>query len=230
MMRTSLLSVALSFALATAVIPSLTFAQDNQAPAPTAPPPTYDPATAPPQAAPVAPAPAPVNTAPSMAVAAATPGPALKGFSAWGILSFGFGYGGSGYGAGARFMLPLSIQPLLHANGIRDSFALEFGADLTHYSYDYLGANDYSYTQFTPVAGVMWNIWLNQQLALYPKVEAGYSFGWWSGYESTFGPQSSHTWLFINGAGGVLYKLNNGLTLRAEIGYSGLKAGVGFLF
>ena len=46
-----------------------------------------------------------------------------------------------GYGMGARYMMPLPITQLLTRTKFRDYWALEFGADILRFSYDYgLGA------------------------------------------------------------------------------------------
>jgi hypothetical protein len=103
--------------------------------------------------------------------------PSMHGPSVWGILPWG------GVGVGARFMMPLAIRPLLANTAVRDNFALEFGADLLHWSYNAAALGSpysYSWTEILPVVGVMWNIWLNDRFAFYPKLEAGYAFGWFS--------------------------------------------------
>ncbi len=151
----------------------------------------------------------------------------LHGASLWGILPWG------GIGVGGRYMLPLGIRPLLVNTSVRDSFALEFGADLLHWNYSagLLGGPGYNYswTEILPVVGAMWNLWLNDRFAVYPKLEAGYAFGWFS----NLGPNmaaASYGGAFVSGDAGALYNINNGLTLRAEAGTSGLKLGAGWLF
>ena len=103
----------------------------------------------------------------------------LRGPTVWGILPW------NGVGVGGRMMLPLSIPGLLHSPSVHDNFAFEVGADLLHWSYDYgvPGPNGgtYSWTEILAVGGVMWNFWFNDRFALYPKVELGYAFGWFSG-------------------------------------------------
>jgi hypothetical protein len=150
----------------------------------------------------------------------------LKGPSVWGILPWG------GLGFGGRMMFPLGIQGVVHAPNIHDTFAIEAGADLLHWSYDYgvpgPGGGTYSWTEILAVGGIMWNFWFNDRFALYPKVELGYAFGWFSGFE--YAGRPSYGGFFISGDAGGIYKLNNGLSLRAEVGSDGLKAGVGWLF
>jgi hypothetical protein len=222
-MRSSIIALGLAAVLTPAIVaaqgaPPPATVDPNAA---TAPPPAYAPPPGQPTYAP--PPPQTYAPPPPMAVAEPVGAPSLKGLSAWGILPWG------GIGVGARFMMPVGIAPLLRGSGVRDSWALEFGADFMHFSYGYL-TSDYSYNQVVPVIGLMWKIWLNQQFALYPKLEAGYAIGWWSDWNSTYGTQPNHGWLFWDVTAGLLYKLNSGLTLRAEGGYAGLKLGVGWLF
>jgi hypothetical protein len=178
-----------------------------------------------------APPPALNTSAPTGAPTAVTGGaaPSLTGPSIWGILPWG------GFGVGGRFMIPLGIRPLLVNTPVRDSFALDVGADLLHWSYDFglagAGGFNYSWTEVLPVAGLMWNIWLNDRFAFYPKVELGYAFGWFSGWDGMNGvSQPAYGGFFWDGAVGAMYKLPAGVTLRAEAGYAGLKLGAGWLF
>ncbi len=161
----------------------------------------------------------------------ATSGPSgtvSKGASVWGILpTF------SGIGVGGRFMLPLPIQPVLHSSTVKDTFALEFGADYLHWSYGYNfpGANfNYSLNELVPVVGMMWSFWLSDRFALYPKIELGYAIAWFSGWNNTYGSTPTATAFFWDLAAGALYKLGNGFTLRAEVGSANLKLGAGLLF
>ena len=99
------------------------FAQEpaaGTAPPATQPPPAETPPPAPTVAAPGRPgAPTPFGAA----------GP--TGASLWGVLPWG------GYGIGARYMMPLPITPLLTRTKFRDYWALEFGADILRFNYDY---------------------------------------------------------------------------------------------
>jgi hypothetical protein len=148
-----------------------------------------------------------------------------KGPTVWGILPW------NGIGVGGRFMIPLGLPSLLNNPQVHDSFALEVGADFLHWSYDWAGAGSYSWSEILVVAGGMWNLWFNEKLAAYPKIDFGYAKGWFSGWENTFGGvQPSYGGFFWDFALGGMYKLNNNITLRAEVGYRGLKLGAGWLF
>lgn len=158
--------------------------------------------------------------------------PPVEGISAWGIVPW------NGFGIGARYQIPLPIHSLLPEKArIRDRFALEFGADVLYHSYTYhryyyrSSRYDYSYswTQVLPVFGAMWNVWLTDKFAVYPKTEIGWGFGWYSGWDNGYGDRPVHGGIHLNGAAGAIYKLG-AVSVRAEIGWSGLKAGVGWLF
>jgi hypothetical protein len=182
--------------------------------------------------------PPPAETSPPPAVAApggggangprpfgAAAGP--SGPSVWGVLPWG------GIGAGARYMIPLPITQLLTRTKFRDYWSLEAGADILHFSYDDVFAGSqysYSWTALVPVVGMMWQVWFTPNFAAYPKVEVGYEFGWYSGVNGQTGALSGGDRFYPSGAVGVLYKLDNGLTLRAEAGYDGAHGGIGWLF
>lgn len=188
--------------------------------------------TAPPPQGAVEVAPPPPETAVAPAPGYAPPpprgiAPEHRGLSLWGILPYG--YGDFGLGLGARFALPLPIPSLIPGGRVRDDWALEFGADFLHYSFGLYNYGNYSVNQLLPVCGIMWNVWLNDSFAVYPKAEAGYEIGWVSDYQGSSTPGYSR--VFVSGAVGLIYKLGGGaVNLRAEAGYAGVKGGVGFAF
>jgi len=155
------------------------------------------------------------------------PGIGPSGPSLWGVLAWG------GYGAGARYMIPVPITQILTRTRFRDYWAVEFGADILRINYDYgLGATPYSYswTEVVPVVGMMWQVWFNDSFAAYPKVELGYAFGWYSDTQGTTTGLSGGNHFYPSGTAGILYKVGNGLTLRAEAGNIGAKGGISWLF
>ncbi len=126
-------------------------------------------------------------------------------------------------------MMPLDIDPLITGSKVRDRFALEFGADVLHFSYSYYRHN-YSWTQVAPVVGMMWNVWLSDRFVIYPKIELGYAMGWFSGWDSRWDGRPGYGGVSGNFTAGLMYRMKNDLTLRAEAGYAGMKLGVGWLF
>jgi hypothetical protein len=189
---------------------------------------------APPPGGEAAPPPPPEGTPPPAVAAPGSPGSGGSQFgsadgpggpSVWGILPWG------GFGAGGRYMLPIGITHLLSKTRFRDYWALEFGADILRYSYDYVGvSSSYSWTEIIPVVGMMWQVWFNDNFAVYPKIEAGYAIGWYSGTMGSTSGLSGGNHIYPGATAGILYKLDNGITLRAEAGYVGAKLGVAWLF
>lgn len=150
-----------------------------------------------------------------------------KALSFFGSVGYGYGYG-AGYGLGARFQLVVADHVLHLPPGKHDEFGIEFGMDWYHVSYDYRGVGvsyDWSYNEFTPVVGVTWNFWLTDKLALYPKIDLGYRFISWNNDQvSGYNPGLGH--IYFQGTGGVVYKLG-AISLRAELGWASIHAGVG---
>jgi hypothetical protein len=217
----SLISAFVPVPAGTADAPPPVVAQAETAPPPQ---PTYAPPPAEPSPYAAAPAPAasPYAAAPAPGVPAMGAAPSLQGPTIWGIYSWG------GLGVGARYALPI-YGSVLHHPTLRDNFELEFGGDFVHRSFDVGLGYGYSWTIIRVAAGVMWDIWVNDQFAFYPKIELGYnhySYSFDNGYNYT----GNDSPLYFNGAAGILYKINGGLTLRAELGNAALYGGVAWLF
>jgi hypothetical protein len=147
--------------------------------------------------------------------------PQLKGPSIWALVHW------NGIGVGGRFMIPLPIPALLSRTPFRDSWALEGGVDFIHRSDDY-GAIGYNYNEFVPTVGMMWIVWLKPNFAVYPKVEAGWAFGF-SSSDGNCGACELGG-IYAEGAAGLLYAVGGGITLRAEVGSYGIKGGAAWLF
>lgn len=168
-----------------------------------------------------APAPAPaVDEAP----VAAPPGKAGMDdtLSAFGLLSYW--YTESGVGVGARYQKTIAREGVLRLPTIHDDIGLEGGVDYVHYSFG-AGPFNYSYNEIAVLVGAVWNFWfLDDRLALYPKIDLGYRFGSWSG--TSIGGYGG---LIFQGSAGVAYRLSR-LALRAEAGSGSLRLGAGFSF
>jgi hypothetical protein len=150
-------------------------------------------------------------------------GPGSTGISAWGVVGYG-----NGLGAGGRFMVPVISEGLLHNDRFKDQLAVEFGVDLLRFSYDFLG-DSYGFTEILPVAGFLWNVWLSDTFALYPKLDLGYGVGFITGWEDAWGTHPVYGGFFWQTSVGLIYKTNS-VALRLELGHGLLKAGVGFGF
>lgn len=158
------------------------------------------------------------------------PAPGGQMLSFWGVVDPG---PIDGIGLGGRVMIPLVPEGVLHHPRVRDEFTLEVGADFVHYE-DRVGFNpvyvDYSWNGFLAVVGGTWNFWLTPDLALYPKIDLGWWFGWYSGWNDTYPyGRGDFDGLFLQGAVGVVYRLRT-VSLRAEAGSGLLRLGVGFAY
>ncbi len=152
-----------------------------------------------------------------------------------GILGYSY-YFANAYGLGIRYQKTLAPN-LLRAQ-IRDDLALEGGLDLTYSSWtsywDYPYTVTGTYTAVSPVVGLVWNFWLNDKIAIYPKMDLGWEFGsvkWDSTnpYWNSTLYWSSHAYggAYLDLAGGLAIKLER-VSLRLQAGIHGLYAGVGF--
>jgi hypothetical protein len=136
-----------------------------------------------------------------------------------------------GWGFGGRVGFPIAPNGILHSPKVRDEFQLEVGGDYLHYEqhagfapYDF----HYSWSGIVGVAGLQWNFWLVPQLALYPKVDLGFSTGWYSGWDSYYGYDQHHYGgLFAQLAAGLIWRLQP-LDVRLELGTELVRLGVGF--
>jgi hypothetical protein len=148
--------------------------------------------------------------------------------SAFGILGYGYSHA-SGVGVGARFQKTIISDVVFkdHAK-IKDDFGIDFGIDYLHYSFDNFGY-DYGYNEFVLLAGGVWNVWLNDNFAVYPKIDLGYRFG--SGSVEVLGVtyDAADDEFVGQVSAGVLYKVFP-VILRAELGSWSLRLGAGFQF
>jgi hypothetical protein len=136
-----------------------------------------------------------------------------------------------GFGLGGRYMLPI-VDGFIRHHRIRDEFTLEFGADFVHYEDD-LGDPpfevDYSWNGFLPVVGGTWNVWLTPRIAVYPKIDVGYWFGWYSGDDPGPYDRVDFDGGFVQGAVGFMFK-GSSVAFRVEAGSGLLRIGLGFPF
>jgi hypothetical protein len=142
----------------------------------------------------------------------------------WAILGYG-----NALGVGARLRTSLVPHGFIHGSQLRDSLDLEGGLDYIDW-YGY-GASPYAYgyAMFLPRVGVMWNLWLTPQVALYPKFDLGFAFGTYTGRWPVAG-RHDFGGLFLEGSVGVIWRVRSSLSLRGELGNQGAHLGLGFDF
>lgn len=151
-----------------------------------------------------------------------------------GFLGMGYSYGFAlGLGVGLRYQWVVVPKGFLHSlpSGMHDEFAIEPGFDYFHAGYSNVGVS-WDYNEFTPLVGAMWTFWLNDRLAVYPKVDVGYRIASWSESVNGTSVGGGHADLFpvyIQGAGGAIYRFG-ALSLRGEVGWEDLRIGAGYTF
>jgi hypothetical protein len=138
-------------------------------------------------------------------------------------------------GVGASFQAALLPRGLIHDPGfrLRDSLDLDLGVDyLSYWNRYYVGPYSYDLTEVDLHAGLIWNFWLAPGLAVYPKVGLGYSiasYAYSAGWTPIYG-RGNYGGLYADLAVGGQLRLSSALSLRGELGWTGLKAGLAFSF
>jgi hypothetical protein len=173
----------------------------------------------------------PASAAPRSHARSAAPGPGGHSLSLWAVLDPGpF----DGVGVGGRFTLPIAPQGVLHHPQVKDELVLELGADFVHYR-DRVGFPpgpyiDYSWNGLLAVVGGAWNFWFTPRFAAYPKIDVGWWYGWYRGWDGNYGyGRSDFDGLFLQGALGIIYRFD-AVSLRVEAGSGLLRIGIGIPF
>lgn len=149
--------------------------------------------------------------------------------SVFGVLGYGYSGLGGAPGVGARFQKRLASDLAFHGPKLHDDIGFEGGVDFVHYSWSTPGLSEYSwsYNELSLLAGVVWNVWISDEFAVYPKMELAYGIGSVSTNDGVTSP--SYGGLWFQGAGGVVYKTGP-VALRAEAGWRALRLGAGVTF
>ena len=144
------------------------------------------------------------------------------GISAFALMPFDYGFG---LGLALRYTLP--IVPDGFISKLNDSLEVEMGADFSYAWYSYFGSG-YSYlTLVIPAAEARWSFHFTKRWEAYAKAGIGFQ---WRNYDSPYGRRGALDWVYINvGVGGLMH-INDTFAIRAEIGYGGLRVGMGFAF
>jgi hypothetical protein len=141
--------------------------------------------------------------------------------SIWGIFSYAYSVG-TGLGVGVRYQKTLVPEGFLRNAEISDDLGVEGSLEYRHYEWDFI--TEGSYNELDIAAGVVWNLWLSEQFAVYPKLGLGVGIGFWDDDDYDTGGYGG---VFVLAAAGVVYQIDS-LTLRAELGTNALQLGIGF--
>lgn len=135
-----------------------------------------------------------------------------------------------GVGAGFRLSFPLSRGIVQHPR-IKDEFVLEPGIDFVHYHHRvgwYPNYVSYDWNGLLFAVGGAWQFWFTPSFALYPKLDLGWWYGWYRGWDNRYNyARDDFDGIFIQGAVGLIYRVNRA-QLRLELGSGLLRLGVGF--
>jgi hypothetical protein len=138
--------------------------------------------------------------------------------------AFGY-YGGLPVSIGARYYIPIAHNGFIPP--VNDEFGIEFGADFGFF----LGR-----PVFLPIIGlpveVMWNFHFTSKFAAYAKLGIALNVSIGERYDLFGGYVGSGIGVYpsLIGGAGIIYSLNDSISLRAEVGYHGLKGGIGITF
>jgi len=165
--------------------------------------------------------------------AVASPGSLDREISIFGITSpySGYASAGTGLGLGGRYQMTLVPEGILQNAKIHDDLGLELGLDWQHYGWStndpFNGNVSWSFNEISPVVGGVWNFWLNDRFAVYPKLDLFYRIGWWSTSLQGASTPSGFGGFDAQIAAGLVYKLEK-VALRLELGSYSIRVGVGF--
>lgn len=129
---------------------------------------------------------------------------------------YGYIYGGFPVGVGGRYYYP--ILPNGFIPSLNDEFGVEAGIDLTLAFYGYVGV------RLDIPAEAVWRFHFTERFSAYAKLGIGIGFSF-SGYGCFYGGGFCAYPVPV-GAAGIFFKLNDVLSLRAEVGYPWAKVGL----
>jgi hypothetical protein len=140
--------------------------------------------------------------------------------------NLGYAYSaGTGFGLSGRYQHTVSGEKgLLKSRRVKDDIGIEGALDYYHYSFDLVGV-DWAYNEVVLSASVVWNLWVSNELAVYPRLGVGYGYGSFSSDLDGLGDPDGYGGVGLFAAAGVVYNLD-AILLRAELGSGALNVGV----
>ncbi len=129
-----------------------------------------------------------------------------------------FGYGFP-FSVGGRYYIPIVHDGFIPA--LNDSFGIEFGADFFGTVGPYYGFGGFI---SLPVEA-MWQFHLTRDFSAYGKLGFALQVHFGQNY---FGNNAAYLTGDLIADVGIIYKVSDVMSLRAELGYNGAKIGLGF--
>jgi len=132
-----------------------------------------------------------------------------------------------GFGLGLALRYTLPIVPGGFIPKLNDDLSLELGADFSYSWWGTFGVT-YGYLNLViPAVEARWSFHFTRRWEAYGKVGVGFQYRHFTNYNYRY---SAVDYLYFNAAVGGLMHLSDLLAIRAEIGYGGLRVGVGLSF
>lgn len=127
------------------------------------------------------------------------------------LLLSNFAYNGFGIGAGAQFAYPLSPSGFIGDPRFRDALHVEGGLDFMRWGWDDAGES-VELMIFAPRIGLRYALYFTDTLAAFAGAGIGAAFARADGADGK-------TRFYWNAAGGVIWDLNDVISLRCEFGW-----------
>ncbi len=132
---------------------------------------------------------------------------------------------GFGFGVIGRFEIPIVHNGFISSINNYVSLEPSFGWSITTWDY---GPYDADYMNFTPALYGTWSFHFSHEFRVYGGVGLGYSIGTETGdYDYDV---YDNNYFYFDGMVGLFYNVASALSLRAELGSGGPKAGIALLF
>jgi hypothetical protein len=135
---------------------------------------------------------------------------------------------GIGIGARVGFEIPIVHNGFIPS--INDSFSLEPSFAIAYSTYNQFSYyDDLHALRYTPALAVLWSFYFSPKFRVYGAVNLGYTIvdytGDLGGYEF-----KSDDYFYYEVSAGIFYDFNQHLSVRAELGWQGLRGGLALLF
>jgi len=136
------------------------------------------------------------------------------------------------FGLGVWYGYPIVPDGFIPA--LNDALFIEVGAAIERYSWDYsfLYSCSYSWYRLSPLGGVRYSFYLNDEWTVYATAKAGYGVGFGDkyqcgGYTGSVSSGVSYSQFIVDFGAGAYWSFSDAYSMRFDLGYFGLGAGAG---